>query len=316
MSQAAKNALGFSTDDDRPIVCAVCDSRRMESLGPILHPSPPRVAGVPIDLGATQFHLLRCGDCGYQFKHPPIPPQALLACYERASATHWQDRPNPRKRRFDILRKVIEAASRGRRILDVGCFNGAVLEYLGERWQRFGVEPSAPAAEVARQRGVTILGRTIDEIPPDAPPFDVVLMLDLIEHVADPRRLLAQVRQRLSVGGTIVIGTGDTDAWTWRMQRGRYWYCSLPEHVGFFCRKTMDALAAGHGLRVERCLRSSHIRSSAPTVWRQTVVNLAYELAWRSGGFGLPALRRRLARTGAPSWRTAGDHMLLVMRAT
>jgi SAM-dependent methyltransferase len=298
-------------------LCRICSNAALEDLGPIHHPDPAHVAGVMLDVGDAQYRLLRCTRCAFQFKHPPIPQAALLKCYEQASASHWQEAPNPRKRRFDILKRIIEAhaPSTGRNILDIGCFNGALLHYLGDSWHRFGVEPSRQAAAVAQQRGVMVLGATIDDIPRTIECFDVILLIDVLEHIADPLPLFAVARGVLRRGGVIVIGTGDTDAWMWRMQKGRYWYCGLPEHVSFFCRTTLARLAAINSMRSVLHTRVSHVRSSPTTVLRQGLANLAYEASWRCKGLGIGPLRTRIRRRGAPGWLTARDHLIHVMQA-
>ncbi|MCH8165051.1 MAG: class I SAM-dependent methyltransferase [Planctomycetes bacterium] len=303
------------TSRESPRPCPVCRSLSGDDLGRIIHKQPVRVAGVELDLGGIEFRLRGCRSCGFQYKDPPIPQRQLLRCYEQASAEHWQENPNPRKRRFDAVKDIIESHCGGRRILDIGCFNGAMLQYLGDVWDRYGIEPSRQAATMARQRGVCILGSTIEELPWAIAPFDVVLAIDVIEHLNDPIAFFGRMRACLKPGGILVLGTGDTGSWTWRLQGSRYWYCSLPEHVGFYGQKTLCFIADSIGMQTLQHVRLSHVRSPVYRRIRQTIANLLYAGVTRLHGFGLPALQRRLARQGAPGWLTAGDHMLHVMQA-
>ena len=295
-----------TTDFGPAAACRVCGGTLLNNLGRIHHPSPALVAGVPIDLGSIEFQLLQCARCSFQFKHPPIAESALLACYAQANAAQWEDSPDPRKRRFDTLKQLLEQHAPGRRVLDVGCFNGAFLQFLGKDWTRFGIEPSRGAASLASKRGVTILGSTVDDIPTNVEPFDAIVLIDVIEHIADPLPLFKALRRMLTPRGIIVIGTGDADAWTWRLQTSRYWYCSLPEHVSFYYQRTLWQIASANRMDTLAHLRTSHVRSSAYTQIRQAVVNLGYELIHRCGGF-----RSR----PAPGWLTARDHMIHIMRA-
>ncbi len=303
--------------------CRLCGSPDCDDRGPIFHPKPTTVAGVAINLDQIVFHLLACRECGFQFKHPPIPEDQLLACYRKAEASHWKDDPNPHERQFDVLRNLVEKhaplnMSDTRRILDVGCFNGAILSYIGDNWERFGVEPSIEAANRARQRGVTILGPTIHDLPPSVANtlrFDAILIIDVIEHVLQPLELLQQVRSLLKPSGIIIIGTGDTDAWSWRLQGSRYWYCSMVEHVSFFGERAMEELAARLNMRTVEHLKLSHIRANPIRRWRKTIRNLIFEAARRSSGFGIPSLNRSLQTRSAPGWLTARDHMLHILRS-
>lgn len=302
----------MQADQSRP--CPVCGGPGPADLGPIVHRRPATVAGVPIDLRGQEFRLRGCGACGFQFKDPPIPPDELLRCYRLAAADHWQESPDPRKRRFDTLARLLETHAGGRRVLDVGCFNGAFLAYLGDEWDRYGIEPSEDAARLARQRGVRILAPTLEEINAAPEPFDSVLAIDLVEHLADPMPFFRRLGAMLKPGGVIVVGTGDTQAWSWRLAGSRHWYCGLPEHVSFFSEPTMRCIAEALGLRSVAHVRLSHVRADPYRRLRQLAANLWDAAACRTGGFGVPALRRRLESRGAPGWLTARDHMLHVMR--
>ena len=293
--------------------CPVCGSSRIVARGPILHPRPALVAGMPIELGDDAYVLARCPVCGFAFKDPPIPEAELLRCYAKASSDHWEERPDPIARSWDTLKHAIEQHAPGRTVLDIGCFNGALLQFLGAGWERFGVEPSAPAAQMARSRGVNVLGATIDDVPRELS-FDVIVAIDVVEHIADPLPFFRAVARHLRPRGAFIVQTGDLDAWTWRLEGSRYWYCSLPEHVSFYNRKAMTELAARTGMKSVGHLRLPHDRQSVLTRAIELLKNVGYVVGVRLGGFGVPALRRRFVDRRAPGWLTANDHMLHIMR--
>ena len=86
----------------------MCESQRIEDLGSVFHTHPATVAGVPIDLGGIEYRLNLCRECAFQFKSPPIDASRLLACYEQASSSHWEDDPDPHERQFDVLRDLVQ----------------------------------------------------------------------------------------------------------------------------------------------------------------------------------------------------------------
>src|SRR5262245_43301301 len=104
--------------------CPVCNSRDLRTIGPILHPCPALVAGIEIDLGDTEYWLRACRKCEFQFKDPTIPEEKLMANYAQANSANWEIDPNPLSRQFDLIRNTLEVSTDGRRVLDVGCFNG------------------------------------------------------------------------------------------------------------------------------------------------------------------------------------------------
>ena len=289
--------------------CPGCGGAARER-GVIHHPRPTLVAGVAIDLGATEFHLRECGACGLNFKDPAPDEGKLLACYARAEAGHWYERPDPRQRRFDDLRAALERWAPGPEVLDVGCFNGAMLEYFGVRWRRFGVEPSGAAAEVARERGVEVLGATIADVE-EGRRFDAICAVDVLEHVVAPAAFLARVAALLKPGGVFLALTGDASASAWRWLGARYWYCSLPEHVTFFSGASLSVLAARAGLRTLEYRRVCHGRYGVGRGLSEAVKNAAFGLALAAGGERWPGVGARLRRRG-PGWITARDHMIHV----
>jgi SAM-dependent methyltransferase len=97
------------------------------------------------------------------------------------------------------------------RVLDVGCGAAPGLRYLGERGvSAVGVDVSAAALAAARQilpnaRLVRCdLDRGLPFVPGD---FDLVLMSEVVEHVADLPLVLREVRRVLRPGGALVLTT-------------------------------------------------------------------------------------------------------------
>ncbi len=305
------------------LLCPVCQGAS-RVIGPVFHPEPALVAGVPIDVsGLGAFHLKQCTVCGFQFKDPPIPEERLLDCYRRADAGNWEVDPDPHHRQFDVLRKVLEHATahvRGRkpRVLDVGCFNGAMLHFFGDSFERFGVEPSINAANLARERGIDVLAATIEGVQGQDGSFDAVMAIDVEEHVNDPVAFFASVARLLRPGtesGVFIGLTGDTGAAPFRLQGSRHWYVSLlPEHVSFYNRSSLEEIGRRTGLRMISDQRMSHQRSSLRVKLRQSLANLVFAALVRTGCLGIPALRRRFCSRMAPFWISSSDHTLHVMR--
>ncbi|MEY3901140.1 MAG: hypothetical protein RL189_446 [Pseudomonadota bacterium] len=102
----------------------------------------------------------------------------------------------------------------GKRVLDLGCGGGFVSEFLAARGATVvGVDPSAPLLNVARGhssgRGLNIDYKvgTGEAIPAADGAFDVVVCVDVLEHVADLSKVLQEVRRVLKPQGLFFYDT-------------------------------------------------------------------------------------------------------------
>jgi SAM-dependent methyltransferase len=93
----------------------------------------------------------------------------------------------------------------GRRVLDLGCRDGALTQaYVGGN-EVVGVDADREALAEAERLGIETHWADLDQ-PLDFPDagFDVVVAGELLEHLRDPKRLVAEIRRVLRPGGTFV----------------------------------------------------------------------------------------------------------------
>jgi len=130
------------------------------------------------------------------------------------------------------------------RILDIGCGFGETLGYHQSRGcDVYGVEVDENIRRVAEKYGYKIHIGLFD--PNNYPPnfFDYVTMDQVIEHVTDPIQTLRGIATVLKPGGTLVIGTPNSNGLGSKLFR-KYWlHWHIPYHLQLFSRKSM-ALAA------------------------------------------------------------------------
>lgn len=106
-----------------------------------------------------------------------------------------------------------------RRVLEVGCFDGTLVSQLMPEWDAYGVEGHRDAARRANERGVRTENRDLDkELPFPSGHFDCVIAAEIIEHVYDTDRFLAEIRRVLKTGGVLVLSTPNIACLTNRMK--------------------------------------------------------------------------------------------------
>lgn len=100
----------------------------------------------------------------------------------------------------------LAAGGRPLRMLDVGCGPGNTLRRLAPWGRAFGAEYSEVGLAVARRRGLTrLVAADSVRLPFPAESMDVVLALDVIEHVADDAAALREAHRLLRPGGLLLL---------------------------------------------------------------------------------------------------------------
>jgi SAM-dependent methyltransferase len=93
----------------------------------------------------------------------------------------------------------------GRRVLDLGCRDGALTRAYAEGNDVVGVDADREALAEAAKLGIETRWADLDEpLPFDESSFDVVVAGELLEHLRDPRRLVAEARRVLRPDGSFV----------------------------------------------------------------------------------------------------------------
>jgi len=171
---------------------------------------------------------------------------------------------------FDNVRTEIAPLlpPRAARVLDVGCGAGATLAWLKQTGRcefAVGIEMMESAADIARARidelhvgdATQLVGTTF------APhSFDLVLCLDVLEHLVDPWAFVATLRRLLAPGGRVIASLPNVRhlrvvlplllAGRWRYEASGILDRT---HLRFFTRESALELMSGGGLRVTQWRR-------------------------------------------------------------
>lgn len=110
--------------------------------------------------------------------------------------------------RRKILLRVLERhlpRKTGLEILDAGCGGGATMENLGRYGRTRGVELSEVAVEYNQERGREVIVGSVEQLPYADASFDLVLALDVVEHVPDDSLALRELSRVLASGGSLLI---------------------------------------------------------------------------------------------------------------
>jgi SAM-dependent methyltransferase len=156
------------------------------------------------------------------------------------------------RREFAATVRFIRRFRVGSRLLELGCAYGFFLdEAKAAGFDVHGVELAAEAAASARARGLDVETGIADAAYLERiGSVDLIVLLDVIEHLEDPHETLAACARHLAAGGIVVVTTGDFGSLLARLA-GRSWrLMTPPQHLWFFTRASMQRLAASLGLRL------------------------------------------------------------------
>ncbi len=165
------------------------------------------------------------------------------------------------------------------RLLDVGCGEGATARYLKSNgycdWAA-GIEISPRAAAMAQTHLDLVIETDIETSMPDLPPVDVILCLDMLEHLVDPWRCIDRLRSSLRPGGMIVASIPNVRNFRVTLPLallGRWDYVDEGildnTHLRFFTRRSAVALLQRQDLIVDRVV--PHYGRHVRTVSRLTL---------------------------------------------
>jgi SAM-dependent methyltransferase len=158
------------------------------------------------------------------------------------------------RREFARTVQFIRGFRSSGRLLEIGCAYGFFLQEAGRFYDVAGIEIADAAVAFCRSRGLSVVNGVVEESSlAQFGMLDVIVLLDVIEHLPDPQSTLALCRKRLNPGGVIVVTTGDFASLYARLAGPRWRLMTPPQHLWFFTPASVGRLAHSLGLKLEAC---------------------------------------------------------------
>ena len=241
--------------EDRPcpMGCMPLDTRTLTG--------SDRLHGLP-----GEFTVVQCHVCGLMRTNPRPTPRAITFYYPEDYGPH-----RGRSSTYDAAskhiygfwkaatRKILDTDSRKApplkpgRMLEIGCASGSFLARMAARgWHVEGLENSARVAEDARALGYFVRTGRLEHVPDPTELFDLVVGWQVLEHLHNPLSALEKLRCWTRPGGWLAISVPDASTWELRIFAANWYGLDLPRHLFHFTPRTLTAVLAKSGWKVER----------------------------------------------------------------
>lgn len=208
-----------------------------------------QVAPTPSAEEIARFYAEEFYSSGYQgFNNSALE---VLTRDQEFHVAHWDD-----------IRKQVEAIAdhpmAGMSVLDVGCgWAQALLHFKSKGAECYGFDPADEAVEHGRKNGMNVVKAGMDQMDVfGGKRFDVVTLMNVLEHVADPVGALAEIRAKvLKPGGVLVIEVpNEFNAFQVCGQKVNdlhQWWFAPPAHLNYFNGETLRKTLTGLGYDVK-----------------------------------------------------------------
>lgn len=220
-------------------------------------------------------HLISCRQCRSWNYFPRASATGQIALHDDDDYfTHpYFENRQSQQERVDVRCRDLFAAlagvpqapdPRGARVLDIGCGGGELLESAR---RQFGVDPTGLdvaryAVKQLQEKGIPAIHGVLGDVPA-ASRFDIVLAIDVIEHVLDPCGFIADIAARLAPGGVAFLETPNHFSLIYGVGRlianatggwppGALERLFPPHHVVYLSRAALTQAVAASGLELVR----------------------------------------------------------------
>lgn len=199
----------------------------------------------------TAVETVRCQSCGliqpkyiFEFKdivhfYAGVEDESYLSTATNRGESNF----------VQVQRVISKYAPMAKSVIEIGSGSGTLVHLLSEKYEKVtGVEPSDSFVKFAKSEyDLDLINSGYEEL--NGGKYDVVIALDVIEHVVSPHHFLTKVSELLNSNGIAIIGTPDVDGISSKILRKK-WYHIRPPHLYYFSKRSFAALCKVVGLKI------------------------------------------------------------------
>ncbi|OAI42028.1 hypothetical protein AYO40_02010 [Planctomycetaceae bacterium SCGC AG-212-D15] len=277
--------------------CPIC-----ETTGPVTEVYPanftlndlnPRVFSARRLPDRIHFRLVRCRGCGLTRSDPIVDPALLHSLYAESSFTYGTEVAHLQRTYARYLRRAKRWARGWESLLEIGCGSGFLLEEASRQGLHDvrGVEPSCAAVAQAApwlQPRIACDSFRPGLFAPES--FDVICLLQVFDHLAEPAAVLEECQRLLRPGGLVLVVSHNIEALSARLLGEKSPVIDI-EHTFLYSPSTLAKLL----------VRGKFEVVDGGPVWNSCSLNYLGRLVFLPADFKT-ALLDLLSATGVGRW--------------
>ena len=235
---------------------------------------------IDTDRGLT---IVKCNNCGLIYVNPRVKSANEnyfgdnTVYFEEARLIFKGKKPHHRDVNYEFELKKIKKIKKTGKLLDIGTNMGFFLRKARDfGFDCEGVEPSPSLSQIARENWkLNIHTDFLENLELTKKSYDIITMIDVFEHITNPKALLEKCKELLKPDGILVIKVPNADYNYFKMQLGKklgsgknmdIW--NLYEHVVHYTPKTLKKMIESYDFKIKKTFIPLPIH---PPIWANLV---------------------------------------------
>jgi SAM-dependent methyltransferase len=191
------------------------------------------------------YSLEQCINCG-NIRTKPAPSQSDLTLIYNSLYlydVHKLIIGEKKYRALGLMKTIHRYLPSSKKILEIGCNYGYLLEELKKKYNVFGIELDENAVSYCQQKNLKVVQDNIEHFAKTTDKkFDLIIMSHVFEHLLNPDEVLANLRKILSKEGQVLILVPNSKSFTAKTFK-KYWgWWQVPVHINHFNRNSLTLL--------------------------------------------------------------------------
>lgn len=227
--------------------------------------------------------VVECNDCGLIYTSPRAADSETNyfgdanIFFEEARLIFLNKKPHHRDRNYEYELEKIQQIKRSGKLLDIGTNMGFFLRKAKQfGYDVYGVEPSPSLAKIAVDNFKLNIANAFfsssifsDKI------FDIVTLIDVLEHVTEPQKMLGEIHKVLKDDGIVCVKVPNGDYNKLKLKLAKFFrreeqhdIFNAYEHVVHYTPGTMKSMLEKNGFRIKKMILPLPIH---PPIWASLV---------------------------------------------